>query len=361
MWHDAQKAIRIGTSFLRKRLVHLHMQILYNCNFRCKICHFWKKSYDRPPRMSVDQARTIAAKLEGLGPLIVCLGGGEPLVHTKLLDIAKLFSKNNYLALITNGWLVTPEKARALFQAGVMHVSVSLDYADPKKHDELRGVEGAYGRAVNALRYLRENRTRPYQRVHMISVVMDDNIEDIEPLILLAEKLGVTYFVNMYSSCRGKKDSRKVSDISEHLLGLRKKYRNFVVTPGYLARFSEAVNSENGVTPCYAGKNLFNLDSQGNAGLCMDRLEEPVGNILAEDIQTIKKKLFQAYLKNECGDCWTSCRGGIEPQLYGERRFSDLLDSYRIFRRVPLKKKGCGERGLRIPATAALYENRRPG
>lgn len=356
MWHDAKKALRIGSSFFHKRLVHLHMQVLYSCNFKCKICHFWQRSEARPSRMKLSQARVIADKLRPLGPLIVCLGGGEPLVHTRLVDIAQLFAKNNYLSLITNGWLMTPEKARALFQAGVRHVAVSLDYADAKKHDQLRGVEGAYLRAVRALRYLQENRTHSSQRVHMISVLMDDNVEQIEPLIQLSEKLGVTYLVNMYSSCRGQKDKRTAPDISEYLLGLRKRYRSFVATPGYLARCSDAARSAKGVTPCYAGKNLFNIDSQGNFGLCLDRLEEPVGNILTEDLNTLEQRLYQMFIANQCGDCWTSCRGGIEPQLYGERRWRDLLASYRIFRRQPLTTVPASQ-DVTAPVSIPVYEN----
>ncbi|MCP4107878.1 MAG: radical SAM protein [Desulfobacteraceae bacterium] len=358
MLHETQKAVRVSSSFLQKQLVHLHMQVLYNCNFRCKICHFWKNAYDRPKRMTLANARIIAAKLEQLGPLMICLSGGEPLIHKNLFDIAQLFSKNNYISLVTNGWLMTPEKSRSLFASGIQHVAVSLDYADPKKHDELRGKSGAYHRAVNALRYLQENRTRAHQRVHMITVVMDDNLEEIEPLIVLANKLNVTYLVNMYSSCRGKKENKTVGDVSEHLMGLRRKYRNFVSTSGYLAQFSRAARSQEGIKPCYAGKNLFNIDSQGNVGLCLDRLEEPVGNILSEDVANLKNKLFDAFTHNNCGDCWTSCRGGVEPQMYGEHQLLNLRQSYRIFRKSPLPPKAPGPQDIKIPANVALSENK---
>ncbi len=349
MLHETQKGLRFGYSFLQKRFIHLHMQILYACNFRCRICHFWKNSYRRMPRMKVSQAKIIADRLKQLGPLIVCLGGGEPLVHTELSDIVRLFSKHHYVSMISNGWFMTPEKARALFQAGMQQVCVSVDYADPKKHDELRGIEGAYDRAIRALKSLHENRVHPRQRVHMISVVMDDNLEEIEPLIHLSEKLGVTYLVNLYSACRGQKEGRVSKNISQHLSNLKQKYRNFVSLPGYLAKFSEAVRAENGVRPCYAGKSLLNIDSQGNVGFCIDRLEELVGNILTEDIAALQKKLFESYLQNECGDCWTSCRGSIEPLLYGDQRLQNLWQSYQIFKNVPLGKKPVEEQDIIVP------------
>lgn len=337
MFSNIQKEFGFGYSFLRKRLVHLHLQILYACNFKCKICQFWQKSRPKLPRLSVSQTDILSEKLKEIGPLIISLGGGEPMIHTQLFDIVERLSKNNFLAMITNGWFMTSEKARALFQAGMQQVCVSVDYADPQKHDELRGKDGAYQRAVQALRFLRDSRVSPRQRVHMISVVMDDNLGEIEPLIHLADKLGVTYLVTLYSCCRGKKEDRVSKDISTHLLDLKRKYPTFVAIRGYLERFSEAAGSDNGVKPCYAGKSLFNIDCQGNVGLCIDRLDDTVGNILTEDVKEIQQRLVTFYTQNNCGDCWTSCRGNMEPLLYGEHRLRDLWDSYRIFKGIPVE------------------------
>jgi MoaA/NifB/PqqE/SkfB family radical SAM enzyme len=273
--------------------------------------------------------------------MVISLGGGEPMVHTRLPEIVTPLSPHNFLAMITNGWFMTPEKARDQFRAGMQQVCVSVDYADAQKHDTLRGKEGAYNRAIQALKWLRDNRRSPKQRVHMISVVMDDNLGEIEPLIRLSESLGVTYLVSLYSCCRGKKESRVSVDISEHLLKLKRKYPTFVAIPGYLEKFSEAAHSEqHGIKPCYAGKSLFNIDSQGNVGLCIDRLDETVGNILTEDVAGIQRKLLNMYEKNECGDCWTSCRGNIEPLLYGQHRLRDLRASYDIFQDRPLTAPG---------------------
>jgi hypothetical protein len=119
-------------------------------------------------------------------------------------------------------------------------------------------------------------------------------------------------------------------------LALKKKYSTFVAIPGYLEKFSEAASSENGVRPCYAGKSLFNIDCQGNVGLCIDRLEDTVGNILTENVKEIQQKLLSLYQQNTCGDCWTSCRGNIEPLLYGEHRLRDLCSSYHIFKNIPV-------------------------
>jgi MoaA/NifB/PqqE/SkfB family radical SAM enzyme len=238
MMNDLHKSLRFLNSFTRKRLVHLNLQILYQCNFRCTICDFWKEPYKSMPMLSAKNVSIISEKLQRIGSMIVSVGGGEPLLHPEILDIVRILKKNHFPVMICNGWYVTPELARELFRAGLYEVSVSLDYAVSEKHDELRGTPGAFERALEALVTLMENRTDSRQRVHLIAVVMDDNLDQIEPLILLARKLGVTSLVTLYSHGRGVKSPRPAnSNVSSKLLELKSKYPDFVALEGYLEKF----------------------------------------------------------------------------------------------------------------------------
>jgi len=341
------KRMKYVSSFMRKQMVHLNLQILYTCNFRCRICDFWKPPFTKMPKLSLDQVRIIADKIKIYGPQIVSIGGGEPLLHPELAGIIQCLAGDHFPVMICNGWYITPENAKALFRAGLYEASVSVDYATAEKHDRQRGVEGAFNRALNALRILQENRTSAHQRVHMISVIMDDNLDEVEAMIRLARDIGVTYLVTLYSGGRGEKESRVSRQDVGHLLSkLRKKYPDFVALPGYLEKFSAAaagtpgdtnqhMNDDHypGIFPCYAGKNLFNIDCQGNVTRCIDMLDEPVGNMLTDDAIEIRRKLLEKHLSNRCSRCWTSCRGNIETLMYGKKRL------YNIFKMVPLLKK----------------------
>lgn len=335
--HDLRKRLRYLYSFVTRQLVHLNLQILYQCNFRCAICDFWKKPYKEMPMFSLSDLSTISEKLRSTGPLIVSIGGGEPFLHPELTGIVYALARHHFPVMICNGWYVTPDRARELFKSGLYEISISLDYADPGKHDRQRGVPGAFDHALQALEVLHKNRAYPHQRVHMISVIMDDNLSEIEPLIKLAQEIGITYLVTLYSHGRGSKKSRaSQKDASVYLLDLKKKYPNFVALRGYLSRFTQA--SAKGAFPCYAGKNLFNIDCQGNVTRCIDRLDDVAGNMLTDDITSIKQALRKQFETNDCGDCWTSCRGNIESLMYGYRRFEDLLDSYQVTRSIPIKE-----------------------
>ena len=336
--HDMGKKARFARSFLKRRLIHVNLQILYDCNYRCSICDFWKPAWHGKPRLSAADVEMVSEKLNLIGPQVVSIGGGEPMLHPELEAMVAALARHHFPVMITNGSLVTPELARGLFSAGMAEISVSLDYAEPAKHDTQRGKPGAFAKAVEALETLQANRTHPEQRVNMISVVMDDNLPDVEPLIGICRDLGITYLVTLYSHSRGVKAQRvPPAEVSRQLLDLKRQYRHFVALRGYLERFTEAMD-RGGIGPCRAGQNLCNIDSQGNVTLCIDRLDDPVGNILTDDVFEIERRLRERHRTNECGDCWTSCRGSFESIMYGRRPLGNLWDYYQMTRPVALKK-----------------------
>jgi MoaA/NifB/PqqE/SkfB family radical SAM enzyme len=332
---DVWKKLVFLQRFARKKLVHLNLQLLYDCNFRCDICDFWKAPYLEKPRLSLEQVRVVAGKLRAMGPHIISIGGGEPFMHPELLPICEALGPDHFLVMITNGWFVTRENAAALWRTGVYEVSVSVDYADPERHDAQRRTKGAHARALEALRILHETRVHPQQRVNMITVVMDDNVDDVEQLVARSAEMGISYLVTLYSHGRGTK-ARRAGDLAlgERLLEVKRRHREFVALRGYLERFGDAVTD--GVGPCRAGKNLWNVDSQGNATLCIDKLDEPVGNVLVDDARTLEARLLAAHAKNACAGCWTSCRGPIETLMYGGATLANLADYRELTRDVPL-------------------------
>jgi MoaA/NifB/PqqE/SkfB family radical SAM enzyme len=60
--------------------------------------------------------------------------------------------------LSTNGYLLTRACAAELKRAGLNQCGISIDDADPSVHDRLRGLPGAFERAIEGFRYLREYR-----------------------------------------------------------------------------------------------------------------------------------------------------------------------------------------------------------
>ena len=135
---------------LRGRPLHdLRLSVIDACNFRCPYC----MPADRVPddhglgsegRLAFDEIETLVRGFARLGVRKLRITGGEPLLRRHLPElIARLASVSGIedIALTTNGSLLAAH-ARALRDAGLTRVTVSLDALDPHRFLALSGGRG---------------------------------------------------------------------------------------------------------------------------------------------------------------------------------------------------------------------------
>jgi MoaA/NifB/PqqE/SkfB family radical SAM enzyme len=317
------KKVRIFSRFAMGRPVWCTWQVTYRCNFRCAFCDYWKGGVDPSRELAPAEIERGARNLARISSLMISIGGGEPFLRDDLPEIIAAMARWHMPLVTTNGWRVTAENARAAFRAGLWGASVSLDYADPGRHDRARGVDGAHRRAVEAIGHLSRGRSGRFQRVNVMAVLMKDNIEEIEPLIRLAARHGAFFMVQPFCSLKG--GGREFSldgDVSAHLLSLRRRYQNFISNPFFLERFDRAMDG--GVPGCRAGRSFFNIDNYGRVAKCVEDLDTPLGDILADPARVISSRLERAWRENRCRSCWYNCRGEIEA-LYTARGFLSAM------------------------------------
>ena len=327
------KGSRLLSNVVAGNLFLCNWQVTYRCDFRCSTCLFWKEEHFADEELTLDQFRVAAQRLKPLAPLAISVSGGEPLLRDDLPDIARLLSADHFFSLITNGWYATEEKARALYAAGLGDVHVSLDYSSAARHDAQRGRAGAFDRALAALQLFRDARPDKRHRVHMLAILLDDNLEDLERLVLLAEEMGVSVEVSLYSPRRGKLPRRDPGrPVAEFLRQLKAHHPDtFVSMGGYLETFDKAIANQ-GVPSCRAGRTFFNVDDRGGVSLCINDLERPVGSLVTDSTEAIVSALRERGRTNPCGACWTSCRG-LGDVIAGPAGFArSATDFYRAVR-----------------------------
>lgn len=319
-----KRKARLAYAYLRRRPVWCTWQVTYRCNFRCRFCPYWK----RPPAPDIQTVADFqrgAHALSQFGSLFVSMAGGEPLLRKDVVDIIRAVSRYHFPFLTTNGWHVTPELARALWQADLAGASVSLDYADADRHDAARGRKGAFERAVAALEILRDTRVARYQRVNMMAVLMNDNLGEIEALLKLATRMGINFMVQPYAPEKNKTD-RFVNreDVATELVRLKMRYPRFLSNTHFLSLFNKA--RDIGIDGCRAGQAFFNIDDTGDVAVCVEKMHEPVGNLRTDSVDDIIARLGEAAAKVDCRACWHNCRGEVE-SLYSARG---------VFRSLPI-------------------------
>ncbi len=312
MFSPVQKKWRLFRAWTSRHPLWCAWQLTYRCNFRCRICHYWHDPLGQAAEPSVAQYHDGARKLASYGTMMISLAGGEPLLRTDTPEIIRQIGRYHFPFLTTNGWFVTPQVAADLMAAGVWGVSVSIDYASAARHDERRGMEGAWDQAWRAVELLSAARIHKFQRVNVIAVLMDDNIDELEALIAMAARHKAYFMVQPYGQLKTGSGAYVHNDgaVAPKLLSLRKKFPNFLSNPYYLSRFDDYLNG--GVPDCRAGRAFFNIDSTGDIAICVERKDKPVANLYRHNAQTIHERLVAASHNNGCRSCWYNCRGEVE-------------------------------------------------
>ncbi len=157
-------------------------KLTYNCNLRCKMCPFWKRTI---ADSSLAQEKAILEHIYNSGACGVAFEGGEPLLRRDLADILA-FSRSLPLhtSLITNGTLLEGRIDEiAPYINGVIYVS--LDGLE-KTHDNIRGFNGSFGKALAGI-----NAAKRKCSVTINTTVMAENVDEIESLVKLARELGI--------------------------------------------------------------------------------------------------------------------------------------------------------------------------
>jgi len=319
----AEKKTRLLRAYFARRPVWCAWQVTYRCNFRCRICPYWKEPHSRDEELSADQFCRGAENLARSGSLLVNLAGGEPLLRADLPEIVAAIARFHFPFLTTNGWRLPAETARRLWHAGLWGASVSIDYPDAARHDAQRGRPGAFDEAVRALETFRDTRTAPHQRINLMAVLTADNQACIEEVVALADRLGVHFMVQPYGVLKtGEESHRPRSPVSSRLLDLRRRYRGFLSNPYFLSRFDAALDG--GIPGCHAGQATFNIDERGLVAKCVEDRANPVGSIVETPMPLLIERLRRRWRANTCRACWYNCRGEVEA-LYTPRGLAAAL------------------------------------
>jgi MoaA/NifB/PqqE/SkfB family radical SAM enzyme len=106
-----------------------HIIPMRRCNLSCTYCNEYDKVSDPVPTEEV--LRRID-KLAALGTGIITISGGEPLLHPDLDEIIRAIRSHGAIAtIITNGYLLTPDRIQRLNCAGLDHLQISIDNVMP--------------------------------------------------------------------------------------------------------------------------------------------------------------------------------------------------------------------------------------
>ncbi len=133
-WRAANRRLRelrmIAKGLMSKdHPVMAHIIPIRRCNLSCAYCNEYD-DVSKPIPLGIMKERLDL--LAGLGTTIVTFSGGEPLLHPELDALISHVRGRGILAgLITNGYLLTPDRVKKLNAAGLDHLQISIDNVKP--------------------------------------------------------------------------------------------------------------------------------------------------------------------------------------------------------------------------------------
>jgi MoaA/NifB/PqqE/SkfB family radical SAM enzyme len=113
----------------KRHPVLAHLIPIRRCNLSCTYCNEFD-NFSKP--VPLEELFRRVDLLAALGTTIVTISGGEPLLHPQLEEVVRRVRSHGILAgMITNGYLMTPQRIELLNRAGLDHLQISIDNVNP--------------------------------------------------------------------------------------------------------------------------------------------------------------------------------------------------------------------------------------
>lgn len=315
-WHIPIFLSKYAWLRARKRPVLLNFEVTMRCNARCGFCDYWQTPASEKER----EWANFAAITKHFAPMLVTFTGGEPLLRRDLEDVVRAVRSSVryvYVQLITHGAMLSLERAQSLWDAGVDQFNISLDYLDGR-HDEARGIPGLTARILEVVPRMRQ---AGIGGVRFNTVIKNDNLDQIMPLVHKAAELGGGVNFSVYTALKnGNRDYRlqehdpaALQRVVDELLAYKQRRRGVITNSDYyLEQIPRYVRGEMN-EPCQSGSTTIHIDPQGQVRRCPDF--KPDG----------PWESYQGYAPIDCNACYYACRGEAQAPLRLMSRVRDVF------------------------------------
>ena len=172
----------------------LQFELTGQCNLKCKHCYNRSGDADRETLMTPEKWCELARQIVSDGGIFQCIiSGGEPLLlGDKLFDVMDiLHDDGTSFVVITNALLLTKEKVKRFAKYRYFWFQISIDGSTAELHDNFRGVEGSFERAVNGALEI-SNAAIPLVIAHTVT---PKNLNLIEDMVQLSYQLGANSII----------------------------------------------------------------------------------------------------------------------------------------------------------------------
>ena len=291
---------------VRRRPVLVHFEVTMRCNARCSFCDYWKT----PADAKTHELKSFADAARFFNPMMVTFTGGEPTLRRDLEELVAAVNgaiRVKYITMITHGGILTPERAKALWDAGINQFNISLDYLDGR-HDTARGIPGLTEKIFRNVVTMRE---RGIDSIRFNAVIKDDNLDQVMPIVHRAAELGCGVNFSVYTDAKNgntrhllrDEQIERIDGLVGDLLAYKRRRRGVITNSDYyIEQIPRYVRGEM-TEPCQSGVRTIHIDPTGHVKRCPD---------FPTDFHWSE---YRQYEPVDCNACYYACRGEAQAPL----------------------------------------------
>jgi len=264
--------------------------LTYQCQCDCVHCSAEMYRHQAQPDPETAQVRFLIRALTRTRAYKIYFFGGEPLLRRDILELIAFARQCGFQTMLdTNGLLLDQAMADRLKRAGLTEIGVSLDSADPRVHDRLRGVDGVFEKAVAGL----DACVSAGLGAYITAYATPENLEngDLAAILSLAEDIGVP--VRILSPVAAGKW------LGEEEVKLEKKdvaRLRALLRPGRVYWESVLCSSPDAPFICFSRIRAYvYLSPWGDVQPC-NFIPVSFGNVFREPIETILRRMWSSPL-----------------------------------------------------------------
>jgi len=269
-------AIAAARSLVPGKPHHVQWLITRKCNYRCRGCNVWREQ--DPRELSTEDIKRGLDILKNLGVVEIVFSGGNPLLREDIDEIIEYASRFFVTTVYDNGSMAAG-KIEAL--RDVDFAAISIDSLDAAKNDYIKGVKGAWRKAMEAVETLYSEGIN----VSVTPTISQLNLYEIEDVTNYFSQKGIPVWYCLYSHDLsadadqlfriGKandefviRDKQAMVKLCDSLIEMKKKNKRILMTTRLLKTLRSLYLEGKRTWNCRALQNFFVIDHLGRIAGC---------------------------------------------------------------------------------------------
>ena len=259
------------------------------CNLDCSYCTEYDNSVPHPP---LEDLKMWLRKIRELGTMRIALVGGEPLLHPDIVELVRYCRELGFAtSLTTNGFLLTRAKLKALEEAGLQVMQISVDRMTPSPI-----TKKTFKTILPKLDFFKDSKIS----LHITGVICEDTLPESTAVLETGLARGIPTEVRLvhadpksfYRVQRGSPEALK--NFIEWMIQRKQDGEKIHTNEAILDYQLSLLRGEPTEWTCMAGYKLFFVSAQGKFWECsMVKTEKHIMDIALDD-------LYANYRKKPC-------------------------------------------------------------